>query len=150
MLESIFLSFFLKSLPNLMIFGSFSENVNFAKISVSPRRKPLSAGPEPRKFTAKLVEKWHRKKTEKMLQFTSNFTTCWLLLKAPGHFFGVKIPFFVNEGPHIVFKRASGTFFDRFGDPHHPQEGSWYHLRLIFGGFGRLAFLDFVAMANVS
>ena len=90
------------------------------------------------------------KKTEKMLQFTSNFTTCWLLLKAPGHFFGVQNPFFVNEGPHIVFKRASGTFFDRFGDPHHPQEGSWYHLRLIFGGFGRLAFLDFVAMANVS
>ena len=48
-----------------MIFGSVSENVNFAKINVSPRQKPLFAGPEPRKFIAKLVEKQHRIKNGK-------------------------------------------------------------------------------------
>ena len=112
-----------------MIFGSFSENVNFAKINVSPRRKPLFAGPEPRKFTAKLVEKQHRRKNGKNVAIYLNFTTCWLLLKSPGHFFGVQNQFVVNEGSHIVFKRASGTFCDRYGDRHHPQESFWYHLK---------------------
>ena len=122
-----------------MIFGSFSENINFAKINVSPRQKPFFAGPEPRKCIAKLVDKRHRKKTEKMLKFTTNFTACWLLLKTPVDFFGIQNQLFVNEGSHIVFKRASGTFCDRFWVPHHPQESFWYHLRLIFGGCGMLA-----------
>ena len=53
-----FFTFFLSNMgPQIGDFKYFFENVNFTKNSVSPQREPNFSGSEPRKISAKLVEK---------------------------------------------------------------------------------------------
>ena len=64
-----------------MISGTFFENVDLAKICVSPRREPHFSGSESLKIKAKSLYKSHRKNNEKDIEVCLDFHS---ILASPG------------------------------------------------------------------